>query len=446
MSDQEQQQQEEAKQAEAPQQQAIVQAQTSIETARSSSITLTAGGFMPSNFEEAWRFATALSKSSIIPDKFRNKPADCFIAIEYSANLHVPVLMLMKNLAVINGVPAIWGDVMLAIVQRHPHYERHKEYFEGTGDSRTAVFEIKRRGHDLHIQRFSVADAKTAKLWGKSGPWTNNPDRMLQMRSRGFGCRDKFADALCGLISVEEARDYPAAGEMIEVGAEQVDDCSDLKNEIADLLKNQLKTDASGNRWNDARISHELRLCKSRTELERLKSRCTDELAARSVPEAVPQVRQTEAIEVQPEPPKEAEPRKQEAKPAEEAAKPKVTTHQAEATATSSASGSVRGNQAPAADGCADCKKAGGRCMKHLQERKAMSATFLKLLGEIMEAGGLSKPPDSFISLEKFDALDPAMQKTVIDQAEAHLGMIEAKKNAKKVNQPSGDDLFGRKK
>jgi len=33
---------------------------------------------------------------------------------------------------------------------------------------------------------------------------------MLQMRARGFALRDTFADALCGLVTVEEARDYPA--------------------------------------------------------------------------------------------------------------------------------------------------------------------------------------------------------------------------------------------
>jgi len=442
MSEQEQ-QQEETRQAEAPQQQAIVQAQTSIETAKNSSITFNSGGFMPSNFEEAWRFANALSRSSIIPDKFRNKPADCFIAIEYSANLHVPVLMLMKNLAVINGVPSIWGDLMLAIVQRHPQYEKHKEYFEGTGDARTAVFEIKRRGHDVHVERFSVADAKTAKLWGKSGPWTNGPDRMLKMRSRSFGCRDKFADALCGLISAEEASDYPVvAGDMIEAGAEQVDDCADLKNEIADLLKNQLKTDLYGERWNDARITNAIQIRKDRTELELFKKRCMDELAARSAPKTVTAVYQAqqEVIEVQPEQSQQSEAPKRQVTviPAQEPAKPKVTSHQADTPKQS--------NQAPAAEGCQDCKKAGGRCMKHLQERKAMSQAFLKLLGEIMEAGGLSKPPDSFISVEKFDSLDPSLQQTVIDQAHAHLGMIEANKNAKKVNQPSGEDLFGGKK
>jgi len=57
--------------------------------------------------------------------------------------------------------------------------------------------------------RFSVEDAKRAGLWGKQGPWQAYPKRMLQMRARGFALRDAYPDVLKGLISTEEAQDYP---------------------------------------------------------------------------------------------------------------------------------------------------------------------------------------------------------------------------------------------
>jgi hypothetical protein len=60
------------------------------------------------------------------------------------------------------------------------------------------------------VGRFSVADAKRAGLWGKSGPWTQYPRRMLQLRARGFALRDAFPDVLKGLVTAEEAQDYPA--------------------------------------------------------------------------------------------------------------------------------------------------------------------------------------------------------------------------------------------
>ena len=54
-----------------------------------------------------------------------------------------------------------------------------------------------------------MADAKRAGLAGKSGPWTQYPRRMLQMRARGFALRDAFPDLLRGLVTAEEAMDYP---------------------------------------------------------------------------------------------------------------------------------------------------------------------------------------------------------------------------------------------
>ena len=52
-------------------------------------------------------------------------------------------------------------------------------------------------------------DAKRAGLLGKKGPWTEYPQRMLQMRARSWALRDGFADVLKGLSVREEAQDIP---------------------------------------------------------------------------------------------------------------------------------------------------------------------------------------------------------------------------------------------
>jgi hypothetical protein len=55
-----------------------------------------------------------------------------------------------------------------------------------------------------------MGDAKAAKLWGKAGPWTDYPKRMMKFRARGFLLRDQFGDILKGLRTAEEARDMPS--------------------------------------------------------------------------------------------------------------------------------------------------------------------------------------------------------------------------------------------
>jgi hypothetical protein len=78
-------------------------------------------------------------------------------------------------------------------------------------DSTTAVCRVQRSGYEPAETAFSVADAKRANLWGKSGPWTQYPARMLKHRARSFALRDQFGDALRGLRTVEEVQDDPVA-------------------------------------------------------------------------------------------------------------------------------------------------------------------------------------------------------------------------------------------
>ena len=96
---------------------------------------------------------------------------------------------------------------------------KFNETFEGKPyeDDYRAVCVVGRKGLEgEHRAEFSVAQAKKAGLWGKKGPWVSYPDRMLKMRARGFALRDRFADCLGGLISSEEAQDYPTKEKTLE--------------------------------------------------------------------------------------------------------------------------------------------------------------------------------------------------------------------------------------
>jgi hypothetical protein len=117
-------------------------------------------------------------------------------------------MQALQNIAVINGKPSVYGDAMMALVQASPHCEGIEEILEGEGTvNPVAVCIAHRKGRMPVTARFSVEDAKRAGLWGKQGPWSAYPKRMLQMRARGFALRDQFADVLKGLLTIEEAWD-----------------------------------------------------------------------------------------------------------------------------------------------------------------------------------------------------------------------------------------------
>jgi hypothetical protein len=167
-------------------------------------------GLALASFDDAFRFAKMVAGSEFAPKDFKGKPESCMLAIQHGSEVGLSPMQSLQSIAVINGRPTIWGDAALALVQSSPVCEYVKEYTEGQGDNLTAVCEAKRRGYPAPtVSRFSMADAKRAGLAGKTGPWSQYPERMLALRARGFALRNAFADALRGLITAEEAQDYP---------------------------------------------------------------------------------------------------------------------------------------------------------------------------------------------------------------------------------------------
>jgi hypothetical protein len=133
-------------------------------------------------------------------------PEACMIAILHGMEVGLTPLSALQRIAVIGGRPTIWGDGAMALVRASGLAASIEERIEGTGPTDWVGVCCVRRKGDAHPveRRFSAEDAKRARLWGKAGPWSDYPQRMLQMRARAFALRDVFADVLGGLYLREE--------------------------------------------------------------------------------------------------------------------------------------------------------------------------------------------------------------------------------------------------
>lgn len=168
-------------------------------------------GFAPTTMTEAIQFSEMLASSNMIPKAYQGKPNDVLVCVQWGYEMGLAPMQALQNIAVINGKPSVYGDAAMALVQNSPVCEDIEEFIEDEGTPNpVAVCVAKRKGRKPVTAKFSVEDAKRAGLWGKQGPWTQYPKRMLQMRARGFALRDAFPDVLKGLITIEEALDFPA--------------------------------------------------------------------------------------------------------------------------------------------------------------------------------------------------------------------------------------------
>ena len=166
--------------------------------------------FVPTTLEEAWKLSGALAASGMTPKAYGQDQNKIMVGIMAGAEVGLTPFAALQSIAVIGNNPSLWGDGALALVQASGLLNDMEE----TDDGQTATCRLNRKGRETPIIRtFSMDDAKKAGLAGKSGPWSQYPARMRQMRARAFALRDGFSDVLKGLHIAEEARDYqPMSG------------------------------------------------------------------------------------------------------------------------------------------------------------------------------------------------------------------------------------------
>jgi hypothetical protein len=164
--------------------------------------------FDSDQFAHWMNVAQKLASSDMVPKNYKGKPMDILVAIDMGRSVGLPMMQSLQSIAVINGMPSMYSDAPLAVCQSHPSFEWIKEEALMIGKEIDGYkCTVKRRNNDEHVVIFTVADAKKASLWGKQGPWSQYPSRMLQMRARGFALRNTFPDALRGIQIAEEVQD-----------------------------------------------------------------------------------------------------------------------------------------------------------------------------------------------------------------------------------------------
>lgn len=169
------------------------------------------GRLMPKTVSELWRLADAYAFRDCLPAGVRSRE-QMFLILSTGSEIGLNVTMAIRCIFINpkSNRCTIYGDAVPGLIMRSGLCTAFNETFEGEGDTLRAICEVERKGvKGSAVATFSVEDANRAGLWGKSGPWTQYPRRMLQMRARAFACRDRFADVLGGLSLAEELDGMP---------------------------------------------------------------------------------------------------------------------------------------------------------------------------------------------------------------------------------------------
>ena len=189
------------------------------------------------------------------PDYTRGNAAAVVAVMAHGYDVRMSSTQAIQQIVPINGLTSIKGDGAKALIMASGLCAQWAEEFTGTLDegNLTCVITSKRKDTGEVLQSsFSVDDAKRAGLWVDTqklsnkaslrySPWYTYPRRMLKYRALGFLARDLYPDVMQGMVTEEEARDYPEGTTTLETsdGKKIEIDAGNAAHERSESLTNK---------------------------------------------------------------------------------------------------------------------------------------------------------------------------------------------------------------
>jgi hypothetical protein len=196
------------------------------------------------NLEDLLRISRMFLESALLPKAY-DTVAKIATGIVYIKELGLSPLNGLRNLAVINGTPSLWGELPLAMVRSSGQLEYINEYlidknynkicFENKNldaEIFAAICELKRKGGEKKTFVYTIADvAKNPN--SKSIVWNNYRPIMMKRKARSIGIKDEFGDIIGGMSIAEYDYDtIPNNGDAINVERSKVSSSDQSKLEM----------------------------------------------------------------------------------------------------------------------------------------------------------------------------------------------------------------------
>ena len=161
-------------------------------------------------FNELFTKAQYLAKSDLVPDSYRNKPANCMIALDTANRLGVSPLFVMEQLTIVQGKRSWSGQACGMLIKRYPLFKDVELVYVGKENEESwgAYVQAVRKDNGKTIKGTTVT-MKMAQLegWTRNTKWKSMPEQMLAYRAYAFFARVHCADVLNGFMVEGEPED-----------------------------------------------------------------------------------------------------------------------------------------------------------------------------------------------------------------------------------------------
>lgn len=153
-------------------------------------------------------YARAVSTASMLPDTYRNRPADIMLAVGLGQSMGLSPAESLYRIAVIKGKPTASAELIASNVRKAGHRLRI------TGDETTATATII-RADDPDFEFTATRDLAWAERMGlaKNDNYRKQAGTMLRWRAVTAVAREACPEALYGVsYTPDELGDFPTSG------------------------------------------------------------------------------------------------------------------------------------------------------------------------------------------------------------------------------------------
>lgn len=162
--------------------------------------------------EKLMEMAKMLSKSTVVPVSYQNRPENAFVALDMANRTGLPVLAVMQNLFVIQGKPSWSGQSIASMIRTSSQFSDVELVYVGEEGKDTwgaYVTAIRTRtGKPIKGGTVSIATAKKEGWFQKAASkWQTMPELMLAYRAYAWFGRVYAPELMQGLLSREEVED-----------------------------------------------------------------------------------------------------------------------------------------------------------------------------------------------------------------------------------------------
>lgn len=152
--------------------------------------------------------AALYAQSTLVPEAYRNKPADVFVAVTLGQSVGISPIQSLSEINVIKGKPTMSASLIAAQVRKAGHKLRIE--VDETPGKECAICTIIRRDDPDHpfVSKRDRAWAQRMGLLNNSN-YIKQPATMLKKRAITDCARDACSEALCGIdYTPDEMSDF----------------------------------------------------------------------------------------------------------------------------------------------------------------------------------------------------------------------------------------------